>query len=254
MSVLCLTLQRPALEEVRRHAVDKFLSIPRGGLEVGGLLLGRVAENVIEIYGTEEFSLEYSSGPSYRLSPGDEQALTNRLQQTSDVIGWWHSHTRSEVDFSDEDLRVHRAFFSDPHAVALIIKPFKFDPAQVAVYIPGSSDDPQAPCARFTLDSPDARPREHDRPRSPEPKALAPVVIPMVRRPRPTPSRRAVRRGAAGLIAAAAFGAIAWFAASSPTASPRAEPFALSLSIRQTNSPSIGIATPLPFNRASGAS
>ena len=141
-----------ALEEVRRHAVDKFLSIPRGSLEVGGLLLGRVAENVIEIHGTEEFSLEYSSGPSYRLSPGDEQALTNRLQQTSDVIGWWHSHTRSEADLSDEDLRVHRAFFSDPHAVALIIKPFKFDPAQVAVYIPAPPTirKPRAPGSRST--------------------------------------------------------------------------------------------------------
>jgi hypothetical protein len=59
---------RPLLDSIRRRAVDQFLSIPRGGLEVGGLLFGRSVEGVTDILSSEDFPVEYSFGPSYVFS------------------------------------------------------------------------------------------------------------------------------------------------------------------------------------------
>jgi hypothetical protein len=146
------------LREVRRVALDRFLSIPRGGLEVGGLLFGRVKDNSVEILAAEDFSIEYLTGPSFVLSERDEATLAERLQQNGpefggaplNVVGWWHSHTRTDVKITAEDIRVHRKFFPQPEQLALIIKPFKLDPAQVAIYRPGDSHG-ESQCVTFSI-------------------------------------------------------------------------------------------------------
>ena len=142
------------LNRIHRTALDRFLSIPRGGLEVGGLLFGKVRNDWVEILSAEDFPIEYLSGPSFVLSERDEASLAERLSGTTpdvdgeplEIIGWWHSHTRTDVDLTTEDIRVHRKFFQQPTQVALIIKPFKFDPSQVALYRPGDAHGNVACC------------------------------------------------------------------------------------------------------------
>ena len=117
------------------------MSIPRGGLETGGLLFGRTDADGLTILSYDELPIQHLSGPSFLLSPQDEQTLTLRLQEHAapeepEVIGWWHSHTRSDVEITEEDLRIHRKFFTGDEQIALIVKPFKLDPAIGAIYLP----------------------------------------------------------------------------------------------------------------------
>ena len=151
------------LDHIRRRATEQFLSIPRGGLEVGGLLYGSLEHEEILIIGFTELTVEYINGPSFKLSPQDEinlqQALTE--QQPGTLVGWWHSHTRSDTSLTDDDADVHSRFFGDRAPLALIIKPHKFDPAEIAVYIANANGVPgPAPCCRFTTgdEEPDIEP------------------------------------------------------------------------------------------------
>jgi hypothetical protein len=165
---------KPVLDAIRHRAVDQFLSIPRGGLEVGGLLFGRYVDGVIEILTSEDFPIEYSFGPSYVFSARDEETLQDRLKQprieldgaSLELLGWWHSHTRSSIDLTEEDLRIHQKFFAGERTIALILKPFKLDPAQSAVYFPNASPDPLIAACQFSIGipkaaSPESKPSEH---------------------------------------------------------------------------------------------
>jgi len=77
-----------------------FKSVPRRGLEIGGLLTGRVRRNeretTILIDGYKTVESEHRLGPSYLLSEGDlvrfEGALAAHPENT---IGLFRSHTRS---------------------------------------------------------------------------------------------------------------------------------------------------------------
>ncbi|HYP05549.1 MAG TPA: Mov34/MPN/PAD-1 family protein [Bryobacteraceae bacterium] len=224
-----LRYRAAVMEGLRRHAVDKFMSIPRGGLEVGGLLLGRVDGETIEVNDSEEFVVDYTNGPSYRFTAADTDKLRQRLQTSPEqVVGWWHSHTRSEIDLSEEDLSLHREFWPAAHTVALVIKPFKFDPAQVAVYLPNSSSDPLAACARFALEGPKPKPREA------LVAASSPVVVPIARRNSQTAAvsrgghRRRAYAAVAGLVAVL-LGA-AWLAIPSRPPDPPPQTLGLTLS------------------------
>ena len=100
-SAMPIRASEEVLAGIRRIAVEQFLSIPRGGLE-RGLLSGRYGEDGLTILGYDELPIQHLSGPSFSLSPQDEEVLTSRLQGYPDadgnaVVGWWHSHTRSDV-------------------------------------------------------------------------------------------------------------------------------------------------------------
>jgi proteasome lid subunit RPN8/RPN11 len=67
------------------------------------------------------------SGPRFR-SPRDEERLKNVLAQVRnksdglEPVGWYHSHTRSEI-FLTEDLDIHDRCFPDMWHVALVVRP-----------------------------------------------------------------------------------------------------------------------------------
>src|SRR5438874_11594823 len=55
-------------DDIRLAVVDAFFSLPRGGAEIGGVLLGRWGDGALSI--TEHAALEcaHGSGPSFNLS------------------------------------------------------------------------------------------------------------------------------------------------------------------------------------------
>lgn len=205
-SAVPIRASEEVLAGIRRTAVEQFLSIPRGGLETGGLLFGRTDADGLTILSYDELPIQHLSGPSFLLSPQDEQTLTLRLQKHAapeepEVIGWWHSHTRSDVEITEDDLRIHRKFFTGARQIALIVKPFKLDPAIGAIYLPNEPGvDPKRPHARFTIGAPPA-------PRAVVEEAKTPLVplSPVVVNPpvRPIKSKRRAYRLAAAIAAAA---------------------------------------------------
>ncbi|MGD0775866.1 MAG: hypothetical protein ABSC05_23875 [Candidatus Solibacter sp.] len=128
------------LDDIRLAVTDAFFSLPRGGAEIGGILLGTFANGRLAITGYAALDCEHASGPSFVLSPPDEARLAQLLSAHANgaarlgPVGWYHSHTRSEIFLSDADLDIHRRFFPESWQVALVMKPHTFQPARIGFF------------------------------------------------------------------------------------------------------------------------
>lgn len=130
------------LEEIRAAAVSGYCQFPRGGVEIGGILFGRLEPGVTRIVAHRPVACEYKFGPSYQLSEKDEQAFAEALQAPAsdallaglEPIGWYHSHTRSAVCLTEQDLELHNQHFKKPAQVALVVQPESFGPSRAGFF------------------------------------------------------------------------------------------------------------------------
>src|SRR5947209_7773685 len=67
------------LDDIRLAVTDAFFSLPRGGAEIGGILLGRRYEGRITIVDSISMNCEHAFGPSFVLSPRDHAGLGESL-------------------------------------------------------------------------------------------------------------------------------------------------------------------------------
>ena len=130
------------LDDIRLAANDAFFSLPRGGAEIGGILLGEWQEGLLTISGFAALECEHALGPSFTLSLSDENRLQELLRAASAagagrVVGWYHSHTRTSVSLSDSDLTIHNRFFPEPWQVALVVKPHTMEPMRGGFFFRG---------------------------------------------------------------------------------------------------------------------
>src|SRR5262249_13064902 len=123
------------LETIRLAIVDAFFSLPRGGVEVGGLLLGKFQNGRLTVADQVPVECEHSLGPSFTLSAKDHAHLSAQLNSLRvpalRPVGWYHSHTRSEIFLSEADLAIHKEYFPEPWQIALVFKPHTFQPTRV---------------------------------------------------------------------------------------------------------------------------
>ncbi len=126
------------LDDIRLAVVDAFFSLPRGGAEIGGILLGRHGEGVVTIVGHRQLECEHFFGPSFTLSPRDETNLRELVAAATagdaQTLGWYHSHTRSGIFLSAEDLDIYRRHFPESWQVALVLKPHSYDPTRAGFF------------------------------------------------------------------------------------------------------------------------
>lgn len=128
------------LDDIRLTVMDAFFSLPRGGAEIGGLLLGSWDGERVAITSYEPLDCQHALGPSFTLSPHDEAQLAEmiagvrRNPPNRQPVGWYHSHTRSEIFLSDADLAIHNRFFPEPWQVALVLKPHTFEPMRAGFF------------------------------------------------------------------------------------------------------------------------
>jgi len=130
------------LDDIRLAVTDAFFSLPRGGAEIGGVLLGAWQEGRLTISDYAALDCEHALGPSFTLSLGDEARLQDLIRTASGsgvgcVVGWYHSHTRSGVLLSDSDLTIHNRYFPEPWQVALVVKPHTFEPMRGGFFFRG---------------------------------------------------------------------------------------------------------------------
>src|ERR1700676_3223944 len=106
-----------------------FKRVPRRGLEVGGILLGRTdSRDEITTYWIEGFApveSEHRSGPSYVLSESDfghlHEALTKHGTKS---IGFYRSQTRSDqLELQQPDVELFERCFDARDAVFLMLGP-----------------------------------------------------------------------------------------------------------------------------------
>jgi proteasome lid subunit RPN8/RPN11 len=128
------------LDEIRLAVVDAFFSVPRGGMEIGGLLLGDWDGERLAITAFEPLDCEHALGPSFTLSVRDQMrmaemtAVARRNAPNRQPVGWYHSHTRSEIFLSETDQWLHSHFFPEKWQVALVLKPHTFEPTRAGFF------------------------------------------------------------------------------------------------------------------------
>ncbi len=70
-------------------------------------------------------------GPTFHLSDNDRAALSAQLARDQEdmrlegllVVGWFLSHTRSDVTLQQSDLDTYAAFFPEPWQVTMVVHP-----------------------------------------------------------------------------------------------------------------------------------
>jgi len=151
---------RRLLDDIRLAVVDAFFSLPRGGAEIGGILLGKFRDGRLTILEYTPLECEHIFGPSFTLSPGDHKRLTEMLDglrsHANDLqpVGWYHSHTRSDIFLSESDLDIHNRYFSEPWQVALVLRPSTFQPVQAGFFFrePDGTVHTRSSYQEFALD------------------------------------------------------------------------------------------------------
>jgi proteasome lid subunit RPN8/RPN11 len=130
-----------AIEEIRRHVLEAFYSIPRGGAEAGGVLFGKRIGQRIRIVSAVPVRCEHASGPTFTLSSRDEAGLAALLRAGPpdnipglQAVGWYHSHTRSDLCLSKRDLDLWHRFFPEPWQVALVLRPSHMNAMRAAFF------------------------------------------------------------------------------------------------------------------------
>src|ERR1051326_4335077 len=86
-----------ALDDIRLTVTDAFFSLPRGGAEIGGILLGRHENGRLTVVDSMALDCEHAFGPSFVLSPRDHARLGELIASAkanpgSQPVGWYHSH------------------------------------------------------------------------------------------------------------------------------------------------------------------
>jgi hypothetical protein len=101
-------LDPAAVEGLRILAIEGFCSLPKRGVEVGGVLYGRVEGRSVVIESYEEAPCEHRYGPSYALSDADRERLSEMLAARRDPplpIGFFRSFTSRDplIEAADEE-------------------------------------------------------------------------------------------------------------------------------------------------------
>jgi len=127
------------LDDIRMAVVDAYFSLPRGGAEIGGLLLGRRGNGRLLILASAPLECEHAFGPSFTLSQNDLQRLHELIDANGNdpdalPVGWYHSHTRTEIFLSETDVEIHKRFFPERWQVALVLKPHMFMPVRAGFF------------------------------------------------------------------------------------------------------------------------
>src|SRR5579872_2238074 len=106
-----------------------FKRIPRRGLEIGGILLGRIDRGedttTFWIEGFQPIESEHRSGPSYVLSDSDFPRLQAALSNNGTAsIGIYRSQTRSaQLEVQHHDIDLFARCFESGDALFLMLAP-----------------------------------------------------------------------------------------------------------------------------------
>jgi proteasome lid subunit RPN8/RPN11 len=128
------------LDEIRLAVADGFYAVPRGGVEIGGVLFGEKREGQLSILDYRKIETEYLTGPSFRLSDQDLTGFQTLIAETKFhdraivPLGWFHSHTRSPIHLAEEDVNFHKRFFPEPWQIAMVLKPDNLGKVRAAYF------------------------------------------------------------------------------------------------------------------------
>ena len=208
---LRIEYSKRVLDDIRLAVVDAFFSLPRGGAEIGGILLGKHEAGEIVISDYQALDCEHAMGPSFTLSPRDQARLAEMIAKAkrnprdSQPVGWYHSHTRSEIFLSEADQDIHKRYFPEPWQVALVLKPHTFEPTKGGFFFKDAEGSIRGAASyqEFVLEALPMRqvPAGTSTGSAPSPRSLRPEVPPhspvltLTPEPQPRPSASGTEKG-----------------------------------------------------------
>jgi hypothetical protein len=189
------------LEDIRRHVVDGYLSVPRIGAGVGGFLLGQRTAEGVRILGLEVIPCSHASGPSFSLTPAELAAAAALAStgRTLSVVGLYVSRMRGALELSEREAATYQSLCPEPWQIALVLQPSAIyttkaalcqrdsegvivtgDPVNVDVWVPSPEDDatPEAAATEPPSAAPPPAPAPSPDPATPTPKAAQAEPIP----------------------------------------------------------------------------
>jgi TonB family protein len=140
-----------AVDGLVRDVSEGFKSLPRRGLEVGGLLLGRIESGdrpTVWIERYQRISCEHQFGPQFILDDSDKAELEKAAGAILAggelaVVGLYRSHTREGFQLEEPDFELVRRYFSDPSDLILLIKPEGASDSSARFYVHGGDGGAQ---------------------------------------------------------------------------------------------------------------
>jgi hypothetical protein len=114
------------LTELEVQATDGLLAMPRTGLGIGGLLLGRKSGERLEIRKTVAISCSHAMGPSFVLTPeelAEAKASEDGVDEECGLVGWYCSKPNGRMVLSENDQALFDALCGERGQVALLIQP-----------------------------------------------------------------------------------------------------------------------------------
>jgi hypothetical protein len=136
-------LNLDVIDRIGADVTNKFTNLTGRGSEIGGVLLGRIANGHNKTFFVEDYELiecAYSDGPLFSLSDESKSMMVeqlHRLKMSSphSVLGFFRSHTRKNLSLDQNDLALIRDYFPGPDTAFLLIKPFAAKPSTAGFFV-----------------------------------------------------------------------------------------------------------------------
>jgi proteasome lid subunit RPN8/RPN11 len=161
-----------AIEEIRDLVSEGYQKFVRGGIEVGGVLYGRLEGNTVHIEAVREIQCEHAMGPSFNLSAKDHAALTEQFERDASdpklegciPVGWFVSHTRSDIRLTEWEREFFDRYFSAPWHVALVVRPGRTGQMRAGFFIREADGKLKGDASYQEFDFPDRMTAIFDKP------------------------------------------------------------------------------------------
>ena len=145
-TALTIDCAQEVIEQIRAAALAGLRQLSRGGLEVGGLLLGEHTvegrANAIRILSWRPILCEHARGPAFLLTDKDRAELTNLLRSMTgesstgtQPLGWFVSHTKGAAALTDSDHEIYRQFFPEAWQTTLVLNPGRDGSAEASFFV-----------------------------------------------------------------------------------------------------------------------
>jgi hypothetical protein len=125
---LSIRLALDVVARLKLESLEAFKAVPRRGLEIGGLLLGKTETHnevtSISIEGCEAVDSEHRFGPSYRLSEDDRRRLDEAFARHPDAVGIYRTDTGEDgLILHPEDGQLLQGHAKEGPGVFLLVHP-----------------------------------------------------------------------------------------------------------------------------------
>lgn len=123
-----------AFHEIDFQVNEGYRRIPHGGVEIGGLLWGRLHPDRVTVDAFRQIDCEHASGPSFALSERDLEGIKEQLQRAEldeelrhlEPVGWFVAHTRTPLVLTEREVAVFDKFLPGARRITLLVKPERF--------------------------------------------------------------------------------------------------------------------------------